>query len=94
MKKFFKVLVGVGAIVGGAAGVFYLLNKKNDDNFKDFDDDDFEDIFAEDDDEDRDYVTLDIDGGEKADKSDGSTEEKTETSGENTTSEAEAGAES
>lgn len=58
MKKFMKCLIAVGAIVGGAAGVLYFLDKKkSDENYDDFDDEEFEDVFGDDD---RDYVTLDF----------------------------------
>ncbi len=78
MKKIFKGLVVIGAIVGGAAGAVYLLSRKNKDDFGDFDDEDFEDIFAEDEEDDRDYVTLDIDAKEqKEDVSKESGEEET-----------------
>lgn len=61
MKKLLKFLLGVAAIVGSIAGVLYILDKrKEDDDMDEFDDDEFDDIFAEKTD-DRDYVTLDID---------------------------------
>lgn len=78
MKKVFKFLVAAGAIIGGTAGAVYLLSKKKGDDFGDFDDEDFEDIFADDDDDDRDYVTLDIDSKEKEEEK---KEETSETSG-------------
>ncbi len=63
MKKLLKFVLGVGAVVGGVAGVFYFLDKKKKDEFEDFDDDDFDDVFEDDEEEDdRDYVTLDFDG--------------------------------
>lgn len=74
MKKFFKFILGVGAVAGTVAGVFYFLDKKKDE-FEDFDDDDFDDVFQDDDDEeDRDYVTLDFEG----DQPEESSEEKKE----------------
>lgn len=68
MKKLFKFVLGVAAIAGSIAGVIYLLDKrKEDDDIDEFDDDEFDDIFAEKT-EDRDYVTLDIDeDGQEAD---------------------------
>ena len=80
MKKVFKFLVAAGAIIGGTAGAVYLLSKKKGDDFGDFDDEDFDDIFADDEDDDRDYVTLDIDSKEK--------EEEASESGAETTAEA------
>ncbi len=62
MKKLLKFVLGVGAVAGTVAGVFYFLDKKKKDEFEDFDDDDFEDVFQDDDEEDRDYVTLDFEG--------------------------------
>lgn len=60
MKKFVKFLAVAGAIVGGVAGVLYFLDKKkSDESYDDFDDDEFDDVFADDDDS-RDYVTLDF----------------------------------
>lgn len=72
MKKFMKVLLGAGAVIGGIAGVLYFLDKKKaDDDFADFDDDDFDDVFDDDDDDDRDYVTLDMESEEEAEGEDG-----------------------
>lgn len=65
MKKFLKFILGVGAVVGGIAGVLYFLDKKKEDAFEDFDDDDLDDVFS-DDGEDRDYVTLDFDEDENS----------------------------
>lgn len=60
MKKLLKVLAATGAIIGGVAGVLYFINKKNqEDDFDDFDDAEFDDVFNEEDG--RDYVTLDFD---------------------------------
>ena len=68
MKKLFKFAVGVAAIVGSVAGVMYLLDKhKEDDDIDGFNDDEFDDIFAEKT-EDRDYVTIDIDEAAKEDE--------------------------
>lgn len=59
MKKLIKLLLAVGAIIGGVVGVLYFLDKRKNEDLEDFDDDDFDDIF-QDDDDDRDYVTLDL----------------------------------
>lgn len=77
MKKLFKILAVTGAIIGGAAGAVYLFSKKKSDDFDDFDDEDFEDIFAEDE-EDRDYVTLDIDGKKQSEEEAGAATTETE----------------
>lgn len=65
MKKLLKFILGVGAVAGTVAGIFYFLDKKKKDDFEDFDDDDFDDVFQDDEEEeDRDYVTLDFEGGQ------------------------------
>lgn len=62
MKKLLKGLAVLGAIAAGVAGVMYLLNKdKLDEGYDDFDDESFDDVF-EDEEDDRDYVTLDFEG--------------------------------
>ncbi len=66
MKKFLKVILGAGAIIGGIAGVLYFIDKKKeDDDFEEFNDEEFDDIF-EDEAEERDYVTLDLEKEENA----------------------------
>ncbi|MCI8379996.1 MAG: hypothetical protein HFH72_16070 [Lachnospiraceae bacterium] len=61
MKKVFKCLLAVGAVVGSIAGVLYFLDKKkSEDDFDDFDDTEFDDVFEEEEDDSRDYVTLDL----------------------------------
>ena len=66
MKKFLKVILGAGAIIGGIAGVLYFIDKKKeDDDFEEFNDEEFDDIF-EDETEERDYVTLDLEKEEDA----------------------------
>lgn len=60
MKKFLKGLVALGAIVGGIAGVLYFLDKKKqEEDFDEFDDAEFDDVF-DDEEDNRDYVTLDL----------------------------------
>lgn len=59
MKKLIKILLAVGAVIGGIMGVLYFLDKRKDEDLEDFDDDDFDDIF-QDEEDDRDYVTLDF----------------------------------
>ena len=53
MKKVFKCLLAVGAVVGSIAGVLYFLDKKKSE-------DEFDDVFEEEEDDSRDYVTLDL----------------------------------
>ncbi len=61
MKKVVKCLLAVGAVVGSVAGVLYFLDKKkNEDEFDDFDDAEFEDVFEDEEEDSRDYVTLDL----------------------------------
>lgn len=64
MKKLFKVLLAAGAVIGGIMGVLYFLDKRKSEAYDDFEDDDFDDIFEEDDD--RDYVTLDFENEAEA----------------------------
>ena len=75
MKKFLKFVVGVAAVAGSVAGVFYFWDKRKADLEEDDFDDDFDDIFEdENDDSDRDYVTLDIGEEEETEAKEDSTE--------------------
>ena len=58
-------IFGRAAAIGAAiAGTFYVIEKYfNKDESEDFDEEEFEDVFADEVD-DREYVTLDIDGNE------------------------------
>lgn len=61
MKKCFKFLMGVAATAGVVLGALYVLKKYfGCEESEDFDEEDFEDVFADEVD-DREYVTLDID---------------------------------
>lgn len=61
MKKLVKFIIAIGAVVGGAAGVLYFLDrKKNEEDFDEFDDSEFDDVFEDDEEDGRDYVTLDL----------------------------------
>lgn len=64
MKKLFKFIIALSAIIGGIAGALYLLDKKREAEYEDFDDEDMDDIF-DDDETDRDYVTLDFEKKEE-----------------------------
>ena len=64
MKKLFKFIIALSAIIGGIAGALYLLDKKREAEYEDFDDEDMEDIFN-DDEADRDYVTVDVEKKEE-----------------------------
>lgn len=64
MKKMMKFLVGRSYRQQQIAGTFYVIEKYfNKDESEDFDEEEFEDVFADEVD-DREYVTLDIDGNE------------------------------
>ena len=64
MKKMMKFLVGAATTGAAIAGTFYVIKKYfNKDESEDFDEEEFEDVFADEVD-DREYVTLDIDGNE------------------------------
>lgn len=79
MKKLFKVIAGIGAVVGGVCGALYIMDKykKDNDDFDEFDDDEFDDVFADEEDGDRDYVTIDLEGEEEA-KADSGSDSKEE----------------
>lgn len=60
MKKLLKFLLGLTAVAAAVAGVLYFFkNILMKDYLDDYDDDDFDnDLYEEDDEDDRDYVTL------------------------------------
>lgn len=62
MKKFIKFILGVGVAVAAIAGVMYFLkNILMRDYLEDYDDDFDNDLYdAEDADDDRDYVTINV----------------------------------
>ena len=75
MKKFLKFVVGVAAVAGSVAGVLYFWDKRKTELEEDDFDDDFDVIFEdENDDSDRDYVTLDIGEEEETEAKEESTE--------------------
>ena len=60
MKKMMKFLIGAAATGAAIAGTFYVIEKYfNKDESEDFDEEEFEDVFADEVD-DREYVTLDL----------------------------------
>ena len=61
MKKMMKFLIGAAATGAAIAGTFYVIEKYF--NKDESDEEEFEDVFADEVD-DREYVTLDIDGNE------------------------------
>lgn len=59
MKKFLKFLLGLTAVAAATGGILYFLkNVLMKDYLDDYDDDDFDNDLYEEEDEDRDYVTL------------------------------------
>ena len=83
MKKFLKFVVGVAAVAGSVAGVLYFWDKRKTELEEDDFDDDFDDIFEdENDDSDRDYVTLDIGEEEETEAKEDKVKEGTSSSDE------------
>lgn len=65
MKKSLKFLLGLTAVVAAVAGVLYFFkNILMKDYLDDYDDDDFDNDLYDEEDEDRDYVTLSPDAEE------------------------------
>lgn len=59
MKKFFKFLLGLTAVAAAVGGVLYFLkNVLMKDYLDDYDDDDFDNDLYDENDDDRDYVTI------------------------------------
>ena len=58
-KKFGRLLMVTAALGAVAGGVYYYLKGRDTLMDDDFDDDDFDDVFGDEED-DRDYVTLDL----------------------------------
>ena len=59
MKKFFKFLLGLTAVAAATGGILYFLkNVLMKDYLDDYDDDDFDNDLYDEEDDDRDYVTL------------------------------------
>ena len=70
MKKFIKFLLGLTAVAAAVGGILYFLkNVLMKDYLDDYDDDDFDnDLYEEDDDDNRDYVTLNPDSETETDE--------------------------
>jgi len=77
MKKLIKFLLGLTAVAAAVGGILYFMkNILMKDYLDDYDDDDFDnDLYEEEDEEDRDYVTLSPD--QEKDTEDASEEEDT-----------------
>jgi len=59
MKKFFKFLLGLATVAAAVGGILYFLkNVLMKDYLDDYDDDDFDNDLYEEDEDDRDYVTI------------------------------------
>lgn len=59
MKKFLKFLLGLTAVAAAIGGILYFLkNVLMKDYLDDYDDDDFDNDLYDEEDDDRDYVTL------------------------------------
>lgn len=70
MKKFLKFFLGLSAVVAAVAGILYFFkNILMKDYLDDYDDDDFDNDLYEEEDEDRDYVTITPDKNNSADDS-------------------------
>ncbi len=68
MKKFFKFLLGLTAVAAATGGILYFLkNVLMKDYLDDYDDDDFDNDLYDEEDDDRDYVTLNPENTEDAD---------------------------
>lgn len=64
MKKFLKFLLGLTAVVAATGGILYFLKNVLMKDYLDDYDDDFDNDLYDEDDEDRDYVTLNPDASE------------------------------
>ena len=60
MKKFLKGIMGLASIAAVAGGAYYLTKKWLEDKDEDFDED-FDDLDFDDEEDSREYVTLDLD---------------------------------
>ncbi len=68
MKKLIKFLLGLTAVAAAVAGILYFLkNVLMKDYLDDYDDDDFDNDLYEEDDDERDYVTLSSDSEKEED---------------------------
>lgn len=68
MKKFCKFLLGLTAVAAAVGGILYFLkNILMKDYLDDFDDDDFDNDLYEEENDDRDYVTITPDASKASD---------------------------
>lgn len=81
MKKFIKFLLGAGAVIAAIGGILYFLkNVLMKDYLEDYDDDDFDnDLYEEDDAEDRDYVTIHVPEKQSENSDESDSDDNTET---------------
>lgn len=78
MKKFFKFLLGLAAVAATVGGILYFVkNLLLKDYLDDYDDDFDNDLYEEDNDE-RDYVTITPDASKSADSDDVETADEVE----------------
>ena len=76
MKKYLKFFLGLSAIVAAVAGILYFFkNILMKDYLDDYDDDDFDNDLYEEEDEDRDYVTITPEKDNDADNAETSEDE-------------------
>ena len=74
MKKFLKFILGVGTVIAAIGGIMYFLKIVLMNGYLvDFDDDDFDnDLYDEEDSENRDYVTINVPDKESKESTDSS----------------------
>lgn len=78
MKKFLKFLLGLTAVAAAVGGILYFLkNVLMKDYLDDYDDDDFDNDLYDEEDDNRDYVTLNSDA-EKEEVKDSAEEDEAE----------------
>lgn len=65
MKKFLKFLLGLTAVAAAVGGILYFLKNVLMKDYLDDYDDDFDNDLYDEEDDDRDYVTLSSDGKEE-----------------------------
>lgn len=82
MKKFLKGIMGLASIAAVAGGAYYLTKKWLEDKDEEFDED-FDDLdFDDEEDDSREYVTLDLDEDGDEEEDGEETEDTEDTEGE------------